>query len=51
MGLTRRQTVEMIRLQRMKKQAANKQRLLAQRAEHPVLTREVGGSMPSRPTR
>ena len=51
MKLTRRQRIEVIRLQRMKKQLANKQRLLAQRAEHPVLTREVGGSMPSGPTK
>ena len=45
MKLTRRQTSEVIRLRRMKK------RLLAQPAEHPALTREVGGSMPSRPTK
>ena len=51
MKLTRRQIIEVIRLQRVKKRLENKQRLLAQRAEHPVLTREVGGSMPSRPTK
>ncbi len=51
MKLTRRQTIEVIRLRRMKKRALDKQRLLAQLAEHPVLTREVGGSMPSRPTK
>lgn len=51
MKLTRRQTIEVIRLQRMKQQRANKRRLLAKRPENPVLTREVGGSMPSRPTK
>ena len=51
MKLTRRQPIEVIRLRRMKKRLLNKQRLLAQPAEHPALTREVGGSMPSRPTK
>ena len=51
MKLTGRQTIEVIRLRRMKKRALDKQRLLAQRAEHPVFTREVGDSVPSRPTK
>ena len=51
MKLTRRQTIELISLRRMEKRAPDKQWLLAQPAEHPVLTREVGGSMPSRSTK
>lgn len=47
MKLSQRQVIEVIRLQRMKKRLANKQRLLAQRAEHPVLTREDGRSCAS----
>ena len=51
MKLTRRQYIEVLRLRRMKKRKAVYFRLLAQQAEHPALTREVGGSMPSQPTK
>lgn len=50
MKLTRKQQIALIRLRRLKRREQVKQRSLAQRGEHPVLTRDDGGSKPSRLT-
>ena len=50
MKLTRHQRIELIRLRRLKRREAAKRRSLAQLGEHPVLTRDDGGSKPSRLT-
>jgi len=50
MKLTRHQRIELIRLRRLKRRAQVKRRSLAQLGEHPVLTRDDGGSKPLRLT-
>lgn len=50
MKLTRKQQIALIRLRRLKRREQVKQRSLAQRGEHPVRTRDDGGSKPSRLT-
>lgn len=51
MKLTRRQYVEMLRLRRIRARKQTGFRSLARQAEHPLVTREGGGSMPARPTK